>query len=67
MPRELRDKITADVRAVSDDTIRDRLSSTGQLLNVGGPDELAKSIEQQQTQVATFAKQLGIAPLPQNN
>ncbi len=65
--RELRDKITADVRAVADDTIRERLSSTGQLLNVGGPDEFAKSIEQQQNQVASFAKQLGIAPLPQNN
>jgi len=62
----LRDKITADVRAVSDDTIRERLAATGQLLNVGGPDEFAKSIEQQANQVATFAKQLGIQPLPQN-
>jgi tripartite-type tricarboxylate transporter receptor subunit TctC len=65
--REFRDKITADVRAVTDDTIKDRLAATGQILNVGGPDEFAKSIEEQRSQVAKFAKQLGIEPLPQGN
>jgi tripartite-type tricarboxylate transporter receptor subunit TctC len=63
---ELRQKIAADVKAVADDTIKERLAATGQLLNVGGADEFAKSIEEQRSQVAQFAKQLGIDELPQN-
>jgi tripartite-type tricarboxylate transporter receptor subunit TctC len=66
MPRELRDRITADIRAVADDTIKERLAATGQLLNIGGPDDFAKSIEEQRGQVAKFAEQLGVKPLPQN-
>jgi tripartite-type tricarboxylate transporter receptor subunit TctC len=66
MPLDLRRRITADIRAVADDTIKDRLSTSGQILNVGGPEEFAKSIEQQRSQVADFAMQLGIQPLPQN-
>jgi tripartite-type tricarboxylate transporter receptor subunit TctC len=67
MPLELRQRIAADVRAVADETIKDRLATTGQLLNVGGPEEFAKSVEEQRAQIAGFAKSLGIAPLPQNN
>jgi tripartite-type tricarboxylate transporter receptor subunit TctC len=66
MPLELRERITSDIRAVADDTIKDRLAITGQLLNVGGPEEFAKSIEQQRSQIAKFAKELGIQPMPQN-
>jgi tripartite-type tricarboxylate transporter receptor subunit TctC len=66
MPLELRQRITADVGAVADATIKDRLAATGQLLNVGGPEEFAKSIDQQRAAVAAFAKALGIAPMPQN-
>jgi tripartite-type tricarboxylate transporter receptor subunit TctC len=66
MPLELRQRIAADIRAVADDTIKQRLATTGQLLNVGGPDEFAKSIEEQRAQVAAFAKELGIAALPQD-
>jgi tripartite-type tricarboxylate transporter receptor subunit TctC len=62
----VRDKITADVKAVADDTIRDRLMTTGQLLNVGGGEEFGKSLEEQRQQVAGFAKKLGVAELPQN-
>jgi len=51
---------------VTDDTIKQRLVTTGQLLNVGGPDEFAKSIDEQRAQVAAFAKELGIAELPQD-
>ncbi|MFZ1149807.1 MAG: hypothetical protein WAR76_08745 [Xanthobacteraceae bacterium] len=51
---------------VADDTIKQRLATTGQLLNVGGPDEFAKSIDEQRAQVAAFAKELGIAELPRN-
>ncbi|MGO8924228.1 MAG: hypothetical protein ACLQF4_14995 [Xanthobacteraceae bacterium] len=47
-------------------TIKQRLATTRQLLNVGGPDEFAKSIDEQRAQVAAFAKELGIAELPQN-
>lgn len=66
MSTELRQRITADVRAVADETIKDRLATTGQILNVGGSEEFAKSIDEQRTQVAEFAKKLGIQPLPQN-
>jgi tripartite-type tricarboxylate transporter receptor subunit TctC len=66
MPFELRQRITADFRAVADDMIKDRLNATGQILNVGGPEEFAKSIDEQAAKVAAFAKELGIAPLPQN-
>lgn len=66
MPLELRRRITGDFRAVADDTIKDRLNATGQILNVGGPEEFAKSIDDQRAKIAAFAKELGIAPLPQN-
>jgi tripartite-type tricarboxylate transporter receptor subunit TctC len=66
MPLELRQRITADIRAVADATIADRLIATGQLMNIGGPEEFGKSIDQQRAQVEAFAKQLGIPPLPQN-
>ena len=66
MPLDLRQRIAADIHAVADDTIKQRLVTTGQLLNVGGPDEFAKSIDEQRAQVAAFAKELGIAKLPQD-
>ena len=66
MPLALRQRIAADMHAVADDTIKQRLVTTGQLLNVGGPEEFAKSIEEQRSQVAAFAKELGIAELPQD-
>jgi tripartite-type tricarboxylate transporter receptor subunit TctC len=66
MSLELRQRIAADIRAVADDTIKQRLVTTGQLLNVGGPEEFAKSIDEQRAQVAAFAKELGIAELPQD-
>jgi tripartite-type tricarboxylate transporter receptor subunit TctC len=66
MPADLRQRIAGDVKAVADDTIRDRLAATGQLLNVGGPDEFAASIDQQRNQVAQFARKLGISEQPQD-
>jgi tripartite-type tricarboxylate transporter receptor subunit TctC len=66
MPLALRQRITSDFRAVADATIDDRLNVTGQIMNIGGPEEFAKSIDQQRAQVAAFAKELGIEPLPQN-
>jgi tripartite-type tricarboxylate transporter receptor subunit TctC len=66
MPLELRQRIAAVIRAVADDTIKQRLTTTGQLLNVGGPEEFAKSIEAQRAQVAAFAKELGVAEMPRD-
>jgi tripartite-type tricarboxylate transporter receptor subunit TctC len=63
MPLELRQRITADIRAVVDATIEDRLTTTGQLTNIGGPEEFGKSIDEQRAKVADFAKQLGINPM----
>jgi tripartite-type tricarboxylate transporter receptor subunit TctC len=63
MPLELRQRITADIRAVVDKTIENRLTITGQLTNVGGPEEFGKSIDEQRAKVAAFAKTLGINPM----
>ena len=63
MPLELRRRIAADFSAVTDDTIKDRLNTTGQILNVGGPEEFAKSIDEQRAAVAAFAEELGVKPL----
>jgi len=66
MPLDLRQRIAADVRAVADATVAERLNLTGQLINIGGPEEFGQSIDEQRATVAAFAKELGIAPLPQN-
>jgi tripartite-type tricarboxylate transporter receptor subunit TctC len=63
MPLELRQRITADIRAVVDPTIEDRLTTTGQLTNIGGPEEFGKSIDEQRAKIAVFAKELGINPM----
>ncbi len=63
MPSALRERIAADVRAAADDTIKERLNQTGQTPNVGGPDEFAKSIEQQRATVTAMAKVLGAKPM----
>lgn len=63
MPLELRERITADIRAVADSTIAERLTITGQLMNIGGPDEFGRSIEEQRATVAAFAKDSGIKPM----
>src|SRR5580692_10929560 len=66
MPLELRERITADIRAVADSTVADRLTLTGQILNIGGPEDFAKSVEEQRAEVASFAAELGIKPLAGN-
>jgi tripartite-type tricarboxylate transporter receptor subunit TctC len=63
MPLDLRKRITDDVRAVADSTVDERLLVTGQIINVGGPEEFAKSIDEQRAAVAAFAEELGIKPL----
>ncbi len=66
MPLELRERITADIRAVADSSIADRLALTGQIMNIGGPEEFAKSVEEQRAEVAAFAAELGLKPLAGN-
>ena len=63
MPLELRKRIAADVAAVADKTIADRMTATGQILNVGGSEEFARSIDGQRAKIAAFAKVLGIKPM----
>ena len=63
MPLKLRQRIASDIRAVADKTFDDRLTTTGQLMNIGGPEEFEKSIDEQRAQVALYAKELGINPM----
>jgi tripartite-type tricarboxylate transporter receptor subunit TctC len=63
MPLDLRKRITADFAAAADATIKDRLALTGQILNIGGPEEFVTSIEDQRAKVAKFAEALGIKPM----
>lgn len=65
MPADVRDRIAADIRSAADDTIKERLIQTGQTPNIGGPEEFAKSIDEQRATVASMAKVLGIKPLQQ--
>jgi tripartite-type tricarboxylate transporter receptor subunit TctC len=62
MPAALREKIAADVKAVAsaDPVIGQRLSTSGQVLNVGGPSEFQRSIDGQRAQIAEMAKRLGV-------
>ena len=63
LPAELRERIGADVVAVSDDKgIDEKLNATAQTPSRGGAREFAASIERQRAQIATIAKALGIQP-----
>jgi tripartite-type tricarboxylate transporter receptor subunit TctC len=66
MPLPLRQRIAADFRAVADETIHDRLTQSGQIMNIGGPDEFAQSIEEQRAKIVGIAKELGIPPMAGN-
>ena len=62
MPSALRERIAADFRKAADDpTIAERLTLTGQTLNIGGPAEFTKAIDEQRATVAAAAKDQGIA------
>jgi tripartite-type tricarboxylate transporter receptor subunit TctC len=63
MADELRQRIAGDIGAAADDTVKERLAQTGQIPNIGGPDEFARSIEEQRATVARMAKVLGVKPL----
>jgi tripartite-type tricarboxylate transporter receptor subunit TctC len=63
MPVELRKRITADFAAVADETIKDRMTATGQILNIGSAEDLARSIAEQRAKIAAFAQALGVKPM----
>jgi tripartite-type tricarboxylate transporter receptor subunit TctC len=59
----LKQKIAADIRAAAEDgTIGERLKATGQVMNIGGPKELADSIEEQRANVASIVKEINFKP-----
>jgi hypothetical protein len=60
MPRERRDRITADIQAVANDPVlRDRLATAGQAARGSTADELAATIAQQRAHIERTAKLLG--------
>jgi tripartite-type tricarboxylate transporter receptor subunit TctC len=62
MPLALRQRIATDIKGVmeNDAIIKDRFNATAQLFNPGGPQEFAKSIDEQHALIAKNAKDLGI-------
>jgi tripartite-type tricarboxylate transporter receptor subunit TctC len=61
-PDALREKIAADVKAVvaADPTIATRLQATGQIVDIRGPADFAKGIQEMRDQLASIAQTLGI-------
>jgi tripartite-type tricarboxylate transporter receptor subunit TctC len=52
MPRDLAERIAADVKAVgADPTLVQRLGEVGVVVRTGGPDELAAAVEAQRVKV----------------
>jgi len=67
MPKELRDKIAADViEATKDPEIMPKIAATGQIVRPGGADEFAKDIEIQAKVVSDSAAAAGVKRMLQN-
>jgi tripartite-type tricarboxylate transporter receptor subunit TctC len=68
MPLATREKIADDVRAAvaGDPTIATKLQSTGQVVDVQGPQEFAAGIKKMQAQLAGIAKVLGMKAATSN-
>jgi len=62
MPLDLRERIAGDVQAESDASVAERLLTTGQILNTGGPAEFDAAVEEQRAKIAAIAKELAIKP-----
>ncbi|MFL6799216.1 MAG: Bug family tripartite tricarboxylate transporter substrate binding protein [Xanthobacteraceae bacterium] len=63
MPLALRERVAADViEAGADPLVRERLTSTGQIPNFGGPAEFQADIDDQRARVGAAAKALGSVP-----
>jgi tripartite-type tricarboxylate transporter receptor subunit TctC len=62
MARELRERIARDATAVMNDLkIAERLAGSGQAMRLGGPDDLLRTLRDQEEQTAKVAKALGLA------
>jgi tripartite-type tricarboxylate transporter receptor subunit TctC len=67
MPKELRDKIAADViEATKDPEIMPKIAATGQIVRPGGADEFAKEIDIQSKVVSDSAAAAGVKRMLQN-
>lgn len=63
MSKEFRERIAADLKAVAaDGAIAERLAATGQVINVGGPDEFGSAIEEQRATIAATVKAIDFKP-----
>lgn len=63
LPNDLKEKIAADFKAAAaDGSIGERLKSTGQVINVGGPKEFADAMEEQRNNVAATVKAIDFKP-----
>jgi tripartite-type tricarboxylate transporter receptor subunit TctC len=63
MSEQLKEKIAADVREVTaDGSISERLETTGQIVNIGGPKEFASAIAEQSANVAGVVKAIDFKP-----
>jgi tripartite-type tricarboxylate transporter receptor subunit TctC len=61
MPKELRERIADDVRAVlADAAISGRIAATGQVVSPGGSDEFARSIAEQSAAFIAITKSLSL-------
>jgi len=61
MPLELRKRIGADlIDAANDPEVTTKISSTGQDVRTGGPEEFAATLKQQTANTAAVAKILGM-------
>jgi tripartite-type tricarboxylate transporter receptor subunit TctC len=61
MSSDLRERISADVRAVAaDPAVAERLTVTAQVVNPGSPAEFAAAIDEQRAKMAKIAQRLGI-------
>jgi tripartite-type tricarboxylate transporter receptor subunit TctC len=65
MSEELRTRIAADIAAVADKAMGDKLAVSGQVMSPGTASEFAVSIEEQRATVARIATQLGVKPASQ--
>lgn len=67
MPKELRDRIAADVMAAaSDPDVAGKIGATGQIVRPGGADEFAKEIDVQSKVVSNAAAAAGVKRMLQN-
>jgi tripartite-type tricarboxylate transporter receptor subunit TctC len=62
MSDELRGRIAADIEAVADKAMGEKLAVSGQVMSPGKAAEFAASIEEQRATVAKIANELGVKP-----